>query len=75
MWVQDMSYTYKQTNEMVSRAIRLSENTTVFQAEILAIREAAKHFNRIKSTQHNYIKIMTDSQAAFQALAADSYMS
>ena len=66
---------FEQFNEMTSKSIRLSQNTMVFQAEILAIREAAKHFNRIKSPQHQYIKIMTDSQPPMRALDSMEYSS
>ena len=66
---------YDQSTEIAAKSIRLSENTTVFQAELLAIREAATHFIRTKTLQQQYIKIMTDSQAALQALDATEYTS
>ena len=37
---------YENHTEIARASIRLSYNTPVFQAEIIAIREAAKAFNR-----------------------------
>ena len=58
--------------EITSSSIKLSPNATVFQAEILAIKEAAVALTDM--IEHNngeqimYVKILTDSQAALQAL-------
>ena len=40
----------------------------VFQAEVLAIREAARDFIQIKQTDDKNVKIFTDSQAALLVL-------
>ena len=42
---------------------------TVFQAEILAIRDAVRYFIQIKQSDEKNVKIFTDSQAALLALA------
>ena len=41
----------------------------------MAIREAVKTFISIRTETQLYIKILTDSQAAFQAIAARTYTS
>ena len=64
---------YENTTEISNKSIRLSYNTTVFQAEVIAIREAIKTFKTIKKPHHQYIKIMTDSQAALLALHSYDY--
>ena len=54
---------------------RLSPNATVFQAEVVAIREAVKAILREGTDGINYIKILTDSQATFQALTLTTFTS
>ena len=66
---------YENNTEINSKSIRLSYNTTVFQAEVIAIREAIKAFKTIKKPHQQYIKIMTDSQAALLALHSYDYTS
>ena len=61
--------------EIHSKLIKLSENTTVFQAEIIAIREATREMLSTLDDKHEYIKILTDSQAALQALDNTTYTS
>ena len=48
---------------------------TVFQAEVLAIREAVKDYIQIKQTDKKNVKIFTDSQAALLALAKSTVTS
>ena len=48
---------------------KLSENATVFQAEIFAIYKAVKYLISLRhEKEFKYVKILTDSQAALQAL-------
>ena len=62
-------------SEIYSKSIKLSENTTVFQAKIIAIREATRKMLNTTDCNYEYIKIMTDSQAALQALDDTTYTS
>ena len=64
-------YLTLQTN----KSIRLSANTTVFQAEVIAIREATRKMLSTFDGKYEYIKILTDSQAALQALDDTTYAS
>ena len=48
---------------------------TVFQAEVLAIREAVKDYIQIKQTDKKNVKIFTVSQAALLALAKSTVTS
>ena len=48
---------------------------TVFQAEVLAIREAVRDYIRIKQADEKNVKIFTDSQAALLAPAKTSVTS
>ena len=61
--------------EIQSKSIKLSSNTTVFQAEIIAIREATRKLLSTFDDKYEYIKIQTDSQAALQALDDTTYTS
>ena len=61
--------------ETEASSIKLSTNATVFQAEIIAIREAVKSFNHLRQDDLQYVKILTDSQAAFFALASTQFTS
>ena len=49
--------------------------TTVFQSEIKAIQSACKYLNSSTNIYPKYIKILSDSQAAIQALANDDIRS
>ena len=66
---------YDNNKTIAESSIKLSFNTTVFQAEIIAIREAVKWLNNNRTDEQQYFKIMTDSQAAFLALAAETFTS
>ena len=44
---------------------------SIFQAELIAIQEAAKHLYTHEDIQGLYIKLFSDSQAALQALKAN----
>ena len=49
----------------------LIETTTIFQAEAIAIGEAAKYLLKRKSLKPKYVKVFSDSRAVLQSL--DSY--
>ena len=53
----------------MSESIRLEEEITVYQAEVLAIKQAVNKLINIKSKTHKFIKIFLDSQTALQSLA------
>jgi ribonuclease HI len=59
---------YHKKEVIIYESIKLPDYATVFQAEVLAVREAAK-FIRVH-TQAKHIKILTDSQAGLLALAS-----
>ena len=50
-------------------------HTTVFQAEIIAINEVCKKFIDTKQSNMQYIKILSDSQAAILALNSNTVTS
>ena len=54
--------------KILAESIRLPLHTTVFQAEIIAINEACKAFLDKRQPNMQFIKILSDSQAALQAL-------
>ena len=56
-------------------SIKLSYNASVFQAEVVAIREAVKALDNYKEEEIKYVKIFTDSQATLLALNSSSYTS
>ena len=58
-----------------SAASDVYKRQTVFQAEVIAIREATKNFSAEIKPEQKYIKIFTDSQAALQALANNNFTS
>ena len=66
---------YINAKEEITGSIKLSQNATVFQAEIIAIKEAVKTYIQEKKDEYQFIKIITDSQAAFHALASTTYTS
>ena len=53
-------------------SIHLTENATIFQAELIAIKEAATLLTTLQETEGQYIKIFCDSQAALQALKSNT---
>ena len=59
---------YRRNQLITTGSRRLPLESTVFQAEILAIRLAMIRLNEILQTQDQYIKFFTDSQASIQAL-------
>ena len=66
---------YHKNQRILMHSIKLSRHTTVFQAEVYAIYEAAKHLIRETTTQFKYIKILSDSQAALTAIVSDTIKS
>ena len=60
---------YYKEEELTSESIRLEEEITVYQAEVLAIKLAAQKMISIKTPEQKYIKIFSDSQAALRSLA------
>ena len=46
----------------------LTETTTIFQAEAIAIGEAVKYLFKRKSLKPKYVKICSDSRAVLQSL-------
>ena len=59
--------------EVLTDNFKLPSTCTVFQAEILAIKEAAIALQ--KSGKYKYVRFFVDSQAALRALAADNISS
>ena len=53
-------------------SINLTGEVSIFQADLKAIQEAAKHLNTHENTQGLYIKFFSDSQAALQALKSNN---
>ena len=51
-----------------AESINLTDNDSIFQAELIIIIEAAIHLTHYEETMGQYIKIFCDSQAALQAL-------
>ena len=63
-------YTIRSRNaEIGSASIKLPEHTTVFQAEIVAVRDAGRALLAEPRVTASFIKIFIDSQAAIKALA------
>ena len=60
---------YHKGTEIISESIRLEEEITVYQAEVLAIKVAAQKFLSIKTPDLKFVKIFSDSQAALKSLA------
>ena len=57
---------------LYTESINLPDNATIFQAELIAIREAATYLINTMTQKQHYIKIFCDSQAALQALAKNT---
>ena len=54
--------------EMTNDRCRLPNGTTVFQAEVTAIKRAAERMTEIDRARNGYVKIFIDSQAAIAAV-------
>ena len=54
-----------------TQSINLTGEASIFQAELIAIQEAAKHLYTHEDTHGLYIKFFSDSQAALQALKSN----
>ena len=54
-----------------TQSINLTENASIFQAELIAIKEAALYLQNNEDTQGVFIKFFSDSQAALQALKSN----
>ena len=59
---------YHNKVEIASKSIRLEEEITVYQAEVLAIKQAVLRLTSIRVEEYKYIKIFSDSQAALRSL-------
>ena len=55
-----------------TQSINLTGDASIFQAELIAIQEAAKHLTVNEDTWGLYIKFFSDSQAALQALKSNT---
>ena len=55
-----------------TQSINLTGDASIFQAELIAIQEAAKHLTVHEDTWGLYIKFFSDSQAALQALKSNT---
>ena len=55
-----------------TQSINLTGEASIFQAELIAIQEAAKHLQLKKDAGGMYKKIISDSQAALQALKSNN---
>lgn len=53
---------YYNNNEIAFESIRLSEEISVYQAEVLAIKMAADNLLQIKQDQFKFVEIYIDSQ-------------
>ena len=60
---------YHKGEELASESIRLEEDITVYEAEVLAIKQAVQTLSNIKIKEHKFVKIFSDSQAALRFLA------
>ena len=60
---------YHKGEELASESILLEEEITVYQAEIIAIKQAVQTLSNIKIKAHKFVKIFSDSQAALRSLA------
>ena len=59
---------YTKGREISSQSIRLDDEITVYQAEVIAIKAAAEFLKTSKDIDYKYVKIFCDSQAALMAL-------
>ena len=60
---------YHKGEELTNESIRLEEEITVYQAEVLAIKLAVQKLLSIKTQDLKFVKIFSDSQAALRSLA------
>ena len=60
---------YRKGEELASESIQLEEEITVYQAEVLAIKQAVQTLSNIKAKEHKFVKILSDSHAALRSLA------
>ena len=60
---------FKRKAERYSNSIRMPMENTVFQAEVLAIREAIKEYITLRHDTETSVKVFTNSQAALLALS------
>ena len=69
-------YKYKYKEIIYKQSYALPESASVFQAELEAIRQAARFFNinKLRCTA-KYIQILVDSQAALKALSSKDIQS
>ena len=58
-------------NVLRTQSINLTGVALIFQAELIAIQEAAEYLRLNEHTQGLYIKYFSDSQAALQALKSN----
>ncbi|XP_035204546.1 uncharacterized protein LOC118179482 [Stegodyphus dumicola] len=58
---------YKNSQEIMSKQIRLNDEATVFQAEVVALKEVCKWLSH-NADSNTPIKIFTDSQSSLQSL-------
>ena len=56
-----------------TQSINLTGEASIFQAELIAIQEAAKDLYTHEDTPGLYIKFFSDSQAALQALKSNNF--
>lgn len=66
-------YIERNGDELIKSSTRLPDQATVFQAEIMAIKEAAESLTHMIDLTH--IKFYVDSQAALKALQTDTITS
>ena len=60
-------------NEVIqTQSVNLTNNASIFQAELIAIEQAAQFTLTLPGIQDKYIKIFSDSQAALQALQSNT---
>ena len=61
---------YNKGKRLQTHSSKLTDTTTVFQAKILAINEAADYLlNLYNHRKYTHVKILSDSQAALTALS------
>ena len=60
---------YHKGEELANESIRLEEEITVYQAEVLAIKVATQKMLSIMTPELKFVKIFSDSQAALRSLA------
>ena len=60
---------YANNEEIATDSIRLADEITVNQAEVLPIKQAVLKLIEVKTKNHKFVKIFSDSQAALLSLA------